>query len=119
MSRCRRDGESGAGNPATLILTGPNMGGKSTMLRQTSLVTIMAQLGCYVPAKRCVLSPVDRIFTRMVRGSVHLPHIFLNCPNGETRVKSETLAKVRITVVTLTKFFGLVHRCDNRGRAIT
>lgn len=50
---------------ATLVLTGPNMGGKSTLLRQVSLVTIMAQLGCYVPAARCRLSPVDRIFTRM------------------------------------------------------
>ena len=41
------------------------MGGKSTLLRQTAVVTIMAQLGCYVPAEKCRLTPVDRIFTRM------------------------------------------------------
>lgn len=48
-----------------VLLTGPNMGGKSTLLRQTCLAIIMAQVGCYVPARSCVLSPVDRIFTRL------------------------------------------------------
>ncbi|EDQ85496.1 uncharacterized protein MONBRDRAFT_29248 [Monosiga brevicollis MX1] len=48
-----------------VLLTGPNMGGKSTLLRQTCITVIMAQLGCWVPAARCVLSPVDRIFTRI------------------------------------------------------
>jgi hypothetical protein len=55
----------GGTRPPCLILTGPNMGGKSTLLRQTAIATIMAQLGCYVPASRVALSPVDRIFTRM------------------------------------------------------
>ncbi len=41
------------------------MGGKSTLLRQTCIAMIMAQLGCYVNAEKCVLSPVDRIFTRV------------------------------------------------------
>lgn len=41
------------------------MGGKSTMLRQACVMVIMAQIGCYVPAEECVLSPVDRIFTRL------------------------------------------------------
>ncbi len=48
-----------------LLLTGPNMGGKSTLLRQTCIIVIMAQIGCYVPAEECVLTPVDRIFTRI------------------------------------------------------
>jgi len=40
-------------------------GGKSTLLRQTCIAVIMAQLGCWVPAQRCALTPVDRIFTRI------------------------------------------------------
>ena len=47
------------------MVTGPNMGGKSTLLRQTCLAVILAQIGCYVPAERCLLTPVDRIFTRI------------------------------------------------------
>lgn len=48
-----------------ILLTGPNMGGKSTLLRQVSLTVILAQLGCFVPAASCKLSPIDRIFTRL------------------------------------------------------
>ena len=48
-----------------LIITGPNMGGKSTYMRQTALIAILAHMGCFVPAKRAVLGPLDRIFTRI------------------------------------------------------
>lgn len=48
-----------------MILTGPNMAGKSTFLRQTALISIMAQAGCFVPARRAKLGLVDRIFTRI------------------------------------------------------
>ncbi|KAF9201562.1 DNA mismatch repair protein msh6, partial [Haplosporangium sp. Z 27] len=48
-----------------ILLTGPNMGGKSTLLRQTCVAIIMAQLGCYVPAEKCRLTTFDRIFTRI------------------------------------------------------
>jgi len=47
------------------ILTGPNMGGKSTYLRQTALIVILAQMGSYVPAKEARLGCVDRIYTRV------------------------------------------------------
>eukprot|EP00579_Thalassiosira_antarctica_P005316 CAMPEP_0201877944 /NCGR_PEP_ID=MMETSP0902-20130614/9223_1 /ASSEMBLY_ACC=CAM_ASM_000551 /TAXON_ID=420261 /ORGANISM="Thalassiosira antarctica, Strain CCMP982" /LENGTH=1501 /DNA_ID=CAMNT_0048405489 /DNA_START=26 /DNA_END=4528 /DNA_ORIENTATION=+ len=50
---------------SVLLLSGPNMGGKSTLLRQTCLISILAQIGSYVPAEKCALTPVDRIFTRL------------------------------------------------------
>jgi len=48
-----------------LMLTGPNMGGKSTYLRQTALIVILAQMGSFVPARSARLSVVDRVFTRI------------------------------------------------------
>jgi DNA mismatch repair protein MutS len=48
-----------------LLLTGPNMGGKSTYLRQTALIVILAQMGSFVPARSAKLSVVDRVFTRI------------------------------------------------------
>jgi len=48
-----------------LIITGPNMGGKSTYMRQAALIALLAHVGSYVPAERAVLGPLDRIFTRI------------------------------------------------------
>jgi DNA mismatch repair protein MutS len=48
-----------------LVITGPNMGGKSTYMRQSALIVLMAHMGSYVPARRAVIGPVDRIFTRI------------------------------------------------------
>lgn len=48
-----------------LLITGPNMGGKSTYMRQTALITILAFAGCFVPASAASLGPIDRIFTRV------------------------------------------------------
>jgi DNA mismatch repair protein MutS len=47
------------------VITGPNMGGKSTFMRQTALIVLMAYMGCHVPAQACHLGPIDRIFTRI------------------------------------------------------
>jgi DNA mismatch repair protein MutS len=48
-----------------MIITGPNMGGKSTFMRQTAIITLLAYAGSFVPAKRAQLGPIDRIFTRI------------------------------------------------------
>ncbi|NHC07528.1 DNA mismatch repair protein MutS [Azonexus fungiphilus] len=54
-----------ADNRRLLLITGPNMGGKSTYMRQVALIALLAHIGSYVPADRCVLGPLDRIFTRI------------------------------------------------------
>jgi len=48
-----------------LIVTGPNLGGKSTYMRQTALIVLLAHVGSFVPAQRAVIGPIDRIFTRI------------------------------------------------------
>ena len=48
-----------------LIITGPNMSGKSALLRQTALIVLMAQMGCYVPASKAILGITDKVFTRV------------------------------------------------------
>jgi DNA mismatch repair protein MutS len=47
------------------VITGPNMGGKSTYMRQAALIVLLAHIGCYVPADKATIGPVDRIFSRI------------------------------------------------------
>ena len=52
-------------NHRMAIITGPNMGGKSTFMRQTALIALLAYCGSYVPAQAAILGPIDRVFTRI------------------------------------------------------
>jgi DNA mismatch repair protein MutS len=58
-------GEGGVGAGRIYLLTGPNMGGKSTFLRQNALIAVMAQMGSFVPARRAHIGIVDRLFSRV------------------------------------------------------
>jgi DNA mismatch repair protein MutS len=64
---CRLDG-AGVGAARLSLVTGPNMAGKSTFLRQNALLAVLAQAGCFVPAKRLRLGVVDRLFSRVGAG---------------------------------------------------
>ena len=64
---CRLDG-AGVGGARLSLVTGPNMAGKSTFLRQNALLAVLAQAGCFVPAKRLRLGVVDRLFSRVGAG---------------------------------------------------
>ncbi len=58
-------GSEAAGGGSLWLVTGPNMGGKSTFLRQNALIAILAQMGCYVPAESAHIGVVDRLFSRV------------------------------------------------------
>ena len=65
-----------SGQEQIALITGPNMAGKSTYIRQVALITLMAQVGCSVPATSCRLGLVDRIFSRVGAGDELGPRKF-------------------------------------------
>lgn len=58
-------GSEQTGKPQMLLITGPNMGGKSTYMRQIALISLLTHCGCYVPAKKASIGVLDQIFTRI------------------------------------------------------
>jgi DNA mismatch repair protein MutS len=62
---CRLGGDEEGSDPRILVVTGPNMAGKSTFLRQNALIVVLAQLGSFVPAKSAHVGIVDRLFSRV------------------------------------------------------
>jgi len=83
-------------NRQILIITGPNMGGKSTIIRQTALISILAHMGSFVPASRAEIGIMDRVFTRV--GS------------------SDNLARGQSTfLVEMTETANILHNCTSRS----
>ena len=82
-------------NRVAIIITGPNMAGKSTYMRQVALITIMAQIGSYVPASSAHIGVADRVFTRvgasddLASGSIHLH-------GGDERGRGHSAARYQV-----------------------
>lgn len=84
----------GGNEERTKIITGPNMGGKSSTVRMVALIALLAQIGSYVPAASVRLSPLDAILTRMGGKSWKLRHTYVT---DQSPIASDDLARGRST----------------------
>jgi hypothetical protein len=103
--------------PGCMLLTGPNMGGKSTLLRQVALAVITAHIGCRVPASTCELNVVDSVYCRVGAGD--------GIQSGVSTFLAEMSDVAAVSILIFVLVWGIrmtscsVHRCSTarRGRA--
>ena len=114
-----------------LVITGPNMGGKSTYMRQNALIVILAHIGSFVPAEACRIGPIDRIFTRIGASDdlaggrstfmVEMTETanILNSATAESLVLMDEIGRGTSTFDGLSLAWAAAHHIGKRVRAFT
>lgn len=114
-----------------MVITGPNMGGKSTYMRQTALIAILAHIGSFVPADRLRIGPIDRIFTRIGASDdlaggrstfmVEMTETatILHNATGQSLVLMDEIGRGTSTFDGLSLAFAVAHHIGERVRAFT
>ncbi|MGH8250234.1 MAG: DNA mismatch repair protein MutS, partial [Steroidobacteraceae bacterium] len=114
-----------------LVITGPNMGGKSTYMRQAALILVLASIGSFVPAERAVIGPFDRIFTRIGASDdlaggrstfmVEMTEtaVILNAATGQSLVLMDEIGRGTSTYDGLSLAFACASHISRRLRAFT
>ena len=114
-----------------LVITGPNMGGKSTYMRQAALILVLASIGSFVPAERATIGPFDRIFTRIGASDdlaggrstfmVEMTEaaVILNAATGQSLVLMDEIGRGTSTYDGLSLAFACASHISRRLRAFT
>ena len=122
------DVELDAGTDQILVITGPNMAGKSTYIRQVALTVIMAQMGSFVPAGEAVIGPVDRVFTRvgssdeLARGrstfmvEMNETAAILSCATGRSLIVLDEIGRGTSTFDGVSIAWAVVEHLHGEGR---